>query len=221
MIDAGDLDRTQDVEEANELLDAAGLAKDGDVRKLPDGTPMAYDINVVSGWSDWVSACQIIAQNLEDIGIKAKVQTYDFAAWFDRVQKGDFDLSIGWSSQGATPFNYYRGLMSQLTVEPVGEVGAENWHRYVNAEADALLSQFAATADAAEQKDDRQPAPDSSSSENAPAIPLFPGPQWGRVQHHAVHRLPERGESVRDPLGLREHRTADLITTIKPERRSS
>ena len=30
--------------------------RDGDVRALPDGTPMSYDINVVSGWSDWVSA---------------------------------------------------------------------------------------------------------------------------------------------------------------------
>ena len=61
-----------------------------------------YDINVVSGWSDWVAACQIMAQNLEEIGIKATVQTYDFTAWFERVQTGDFDLSIGWSSQGAT-----------------------------------------------------------------------------------------------------------------------
>ena len=66
---------------------------------LPDGTRDEYDINVVSGWSDWVSACQIMAQNLEEIGIKATVQTYDFSAWFDRVQKGDFDLSIGWSSR--------------------------------------------------------------------------------------------------------------------------
>ncbi len=41
---------------------------------LPDGTPMSYDINVVSGWSDWVSACQIMAKNLEEIGIKANGQ---------------------------------------------------------------------------------------------------------------------------------------------------
>ncbi|MDQ4099494.1 MAG: ABC transporter substrate-binding protein, partial [Chloroflexota bacterium] len=63
------------VEQANALLDAAGLTRDGDVRKLPDGTAMEYDLNVVSGWSDWVSACQIMAQNLEEVGIKATVQT--------------------------------------------------------------------------------------------------------------------------------------------------
>ena len=167
----------QDVEAANALLDAAGLAMDGDVRKLADGTEMVYDINVVTGWSDWVQACQIMAQNLEAIGIKATVQPYDFSAWFDRVQKGEFDLSIGWSSQGATPLNFYRGVMASSSAQDVGVLAAENWHRYTSEEADTLLAQFAATSDPAEQQAivvELQKV----YAENAPAIPLFPGPQW-------------------------------------------
>ena len=88
----------------------------GNTRALPDGTPMSYDINVVSGWSDWVSSVQIIAQNLADLGIEAKVQTYDFAAYFDHLPKGDFDLSI-WSGQiGPTPYTYYRNVMGSVMV---------------------------------------------------------------------------------------------------------
>ncbi len=83
--------------------------------RLADGSEMKYEINVVTGWSDWVQSVQIIAQNLEEIGIKAKVKAYDFAAWFEKVTKGDFDLSIGWSAGGPTPYNYYRGQMSALT----------------------------------------------------------------------------------------------------------
>lgn len=206
----------RDVEAANALLDAAGLAMDGDVRKLPDGTALEYDINVVSGWSDWVSACQIMAQNLEEIGIKATVQTYDFSAWFDRVQKGEFDLSIGWSSQGATPLNFYRGAMSKLTAKPVGTAGPENWHRYVSPEADALLEQFAATSDEAEQKSivvELQ----KLYVDNAPAIPLFPGPQWAEFNTMRFTDYPSAENPYTIPSTYSNTERLILITTIKPK----
>ncbi len=166
-----------DVKKANDMLDAAGLKRSGETRTTADGTPLKYEINVVSGWSDWVSAVQIIAQNLKAVGIDATVKTYDFSAWFDRVQKGDFDMSIGWSTGGATPFNYYRGQMSQRTFKPVGEVAGENWHRYVSKKADDLLVQFAGTSDAAQQKQIAEQL-QRTFAEEAPAVPLFPGPSW-------------------------------------------
>ncbi|MDF3017619.1 MAG: extracellular solute-binding protein family 5 [Thermomicrobiales bacterium] len=177
---------TMDVAKANELLDAAGLARQGDTRVLPDGTPMAYDINVVSGWSDWVSTVQIIAQNLEELGIAATVQTYDFAAFFDRLQKGDFDLTIYSGTSGHTPFGYYRSVMSNLTVTPIGELAAENYARYGNEEADALFEQFAATSDQAEQHEIANQL-QMIYAETAPAIPLFPGPDWGELGEGTPH----------------------------------
>ena len=77
------------VDKANQMLDAAGLKKGADgMRTLADGTALTYDINVVNGWSDWVSACQIIAQGMKAIGINATVKPYDFSTWYDRVSKG-------------------------------------------------------------------------------------------------------------------------------------
>ncbi len=177
-IDAGAEWVKYDPDAANALLDAAGFTKDGDTRKLPDGTPMEYDLNVVTGWSDWVSACEIMAQNFAEIGIKATVKPYDVSTWQDRVQKGDFDLSIGWSSQGATALNFYRGVMSSSTVQPTGTTGTENWQRYASTVADGLLDQFAATSDADEQKGIVAQLSMAYATE-VPAIPLFPGPQWG------------------------------------------
>jgi len=196
----------QDLEAANELLDAAGLTLDGDVRKLPDGTEMVYDINVVSGWSDWVQSCQIMAQNLEDIGIKAEVKTYDFTAWFERVQTGDFDLSIGWSTGGATPFNFFRGMLSGQTALEVGEAANENWHRYVSEEGDSLLADFAATSDVEEQKRIAEEL-QVIYAEQAPAIPLFPGPQWGEFNTTRFTGFP----SEENPYAL-------LSTYAYPER---
>ena len=206
---------TMDVAKANELLDAAGLTREGDTRVLPDGTPMAYDVNVVSGWSDWVSTVQIVAQNLEELGIAATVQTYDFAAFFDRLQKGDFDLTIYSGSGGPTPFGYYRSMMSNVTVMPVGELAAQNFARYGNEEADALLEQFAATSDQVEQQEIANQL-QMIYAENAPAIPLFPGPDWGEFNTMRFIDFP----SAENPYALlagyeNPERLIELIT-IKP-----
>jgi peptide/nickel transport system substrate-binding protein len=207
------------VEEANRLLDEAGLARGADgIRTLPDGTPMVYDINVVSGWSDWVSACNIMAQNLEEVGIQATVQSYDFSAWFDRVQKGEFDVSIGWSNGGPTPLNYYRGQMATTTVKPVGEIGDQNWHRFGLPEADELLAQFAATADEAEQKAVAEQL-QQLFAENAPAIPLFPGPAWYEYNTTRFEGFPNAENPYAQGSFFNEGTPEQLIvmTTIKPK----
>lgn len=204
-----------DLAKANELLDAAGLAKAGDIRALPDGTPMSYDINVVSGWSDWVSTVQIIAQNLKAIGIEAKVQTYDFSAFFDILQKGEFDLTIWSGSGGPTPFSYYRAAMSSVMVVPVGEMAADNYHRYANEEADTLLSQFAATSDEAEQKELVNKL-QMLYAENAPLIPLFPGPDWGEFNTMRFVDFPSEDNPYALLAGYENPERLIQLTTIKP-----
>jgi peptide/nickel transport system substrate-binding protein len=157
-----------------------------------------------------------MAKNLEDIGIEAKVQTYDFSAWFDRVQKGDFDLSIGWSSQGATPYNFYRGVMSALTAKPVGELGAENWHRYSNEQADTLLTQYAATSNVEEQTAVVNQL-QQLFVDNAPAIPLFPGPQWAEFNTMRFTDVPSAENPYVIPSTYQNTDRLVLITTIKPQ----
>ena len=216
-IEAGQSWVTLDVDAANEMLDAAGLVRqDGGTRILPDETPLRYDLNVVSGWSDWVSACQIMAENLKQVGIEVSVKTYDFAAWIDIVQKGEFDLSIGWSAGGPTPFNYYRGQMSSTTFNEIGTISPENWHRFVSEEADTLLEQLASTSVFEEQK----AAADELQllyAENAPSIPLFPGPQWGEFNTQRFEGFP----SEEDPYAILSTFTAPdrliVMTTIKPK----
>ncbi|MBA2519127.1 MAG: ABC transporter substrate-binding protein [Chloroflexia bacterium] len=206
---------TMNVERANQLLDEAGLARAGDVRRLADGTEMSYDLNVVSGWSDWVSSCQIMAQNLGDLGITVRVQTYDFPAWFDRVTQGDFDLSIGWSSNGPTPFNFYRGAMSSSTFVEIGEVATENWQRYVSEAADELLTRFAAATEEAEQMELANQL-QMIYAEEAPGIPLFPGPSWGEFNTMRFTDFP----SADNPYAvLSAYLNPDrliMMTTIKP-----
>lgn len=210
---------TQDVNAANAALDAAGLKKGSDgIRTTADGKKMTYEINVVSGWTDWVSSCQIMAQNLKAIGIDATVKPYDFSVWLDRVQKGDFDMSIGWSSGGATPYEYYRDQMSQRSIKPLGEAAGANWHRYVSKAADDLLNQFAATSDAAEQKSIAEKLQQTFADE-APAVPLFPGPSWYEYNTTRFTGFPTADDPYAVGSFFNQGTPEQLIvmTTIKPK----
>jgi peptide/nickel transport system substrate-binding protein len=212
---AGEATMTMNVAEANRLLDEAGLTMDGDVRKMADGTELSYDINVVSGWSDWVQSVQIIAQNFEEIGVKLEVRPYEQPLWFEKVTKGDFDISIGYTTGGPTPYNFYRGLMSKLTYEEVGTVGNENWHRFQSEEADALLAEFATSTEEAAQKDLMNQL-QMLYVEQLPAIPLFPGPEWGEYNSTRFIDFPDADNpySILSTYAYTERLL--VMTTIKP-----
>jgi peptide/nickel transport system substrate-binding protein len=103
-----------------------------------------------------------------------------------------------------------------LTAKPVGEAGAENWHRYTNEQADTLLEQFAATSDDAEQKSivvELQ----KLYVENAPAIPLFPGPQWAEFNSMRFTDYPSADNPYTIPSTYSNTERLILMTTIKPK----
>jgi peptide/nickel transport system substrate-binding protein len=209
---------TMNVDEANSMLDAAGLTKGADGIRMVDGKAMKYEINVVTGWTDWVSACQIMAQNLKAVGIEASVKQYDFSAWLDRVQKGDFDMSIGWSSGGATPYQFYRDQMAALSIRELGVAAGANWHRYASTKADDLLGQFAATSDAAQQKSIAEQL-QQTFAEEAPAVPLFPGPMWYEYNTTRFTDFPTKDNPYAAGSFFHQGTPEQLIvmTTIKPK----
>jgi peptide/nickel transport system substrate-binding protein len=167
-----------DAAAANAALDAAGLSKGADGTRLDqDGKPMKYDLIVPSGWTDWISAGQIIAQNMHDLGIEINLTTPDETTDLEQVEKGDFQWAMYSGSGGPTPYNFYRGQMSNITVQPVGQASGENFLRYANPQADTLLENFATTSDMAQQKQIMAQI-EAVFVDQAPALPLFPGPDW-------------------------------------------
>jgi peptide/nickel transport system substrate-binding protein len=160
------------IDKANEMLDAAGLAKGSDgFRRLPDGTPIkVYADN--AGWADYAAISEIVAQNFKAVGIDAQARSFEAGAWFDKVFKGDFDIAVGWSSTGSTPYETYRGLMSEQTLKPVGESSGENWHRFASAKADELLAKLASEPDEAAQLEIAHQLEELFVNE-FPAIPIY------------------------------------------------
>lgn len=168
-----------DLEGAGRLLDEAGVVMGPDGwRRGPDGAPLRLSLLVPVGFSDWVVASQIIARGLRKVGVDAGISTIDMNAWTEKVQRGEFVLSMGWTLPSYTPYNFYLGMMARRTVRPIGEDAAENWQRFGLPAADEVFTKLEATTDADEERSLYR-ALEVMFAEQAPAIPLFPGPLWG------------------------------------------
>jgi peptide/nickel transport system substrate-binding protein len=219
-IDAGADYMKFDTAKANKALDDAGLKRGTDgIRLDKDGKPMVYDFIVPSGWTDWISAAQIICQNMKDLGITLNLSTPEETTWTDSVTKGDFKWSIVYSSGGPTPYNFYRGQMSSVTVRPVGENASENWGRYVSKDADKLLDEFAVTSDPAKQKEIMNKLEMVFVNET-PVLPLFPGPDWYEFSTARFTGFPDKDNNYAPGIPYADNpynATLIILTTLKPK----
>lgn len=95
---------------AKALLAGAGYRDtngDGFVENK-DGSPINLRIIVPNGWSDWMTAIQIIANSTKNAGIRLTPAYPDFNGLVDERNSGKFDLVINNEKQlGNTPYTYY------------------------------------------------------------------------------------------------------------------
>jgi peptide/nickel transport system substrate-binding protein len=205
------------VDEANKMLDAAGYPKGADgKRTLKDGKPFEFKISVGASSSDWLSVANVISQNLQAIGVTAKVDSPDWASVVSGYEQGTFDTGIVWSANDPSPFKYFSSTMGTSTVKPVGVKATENYHRFGDPKADDLLQQFAAAGDEAAQK---QIANQLQAEYNAvaPTVPLFSGPEWGNYTDVHFTGWPTQ-DNPYATLSDRSPTTVLVLTTLEPRK---
>lgn len=118
---------TRDLEMARALLEEAGAGE------------FEMDLMVVSSEAQAVTAAQVIAANLADIGITVNIRQLDQATWLDEQANGNFDVFL-WSWIGnLDPSDFYYAQHHST--------GGFNAQGYSNPEVDALLDQAAAETD--------------------------------------------------------------------------
>ena len=164
----------------------------------------------------WIRSAQVIAQNLKTVGIKATVRTYDFGAWIGRMQRGEFEMSIGWAEKGASPYNFFKGMMFSEYVKPIGEIADLNWHRFGSKEADILIQDFEKTSDQDKIKEIIYKL-QHLFIENAPGIPLFAEPAWGQCNTKYFTNFPSK-DNPYGPLSNNEQ-PSFIFTLLNVEKR--
>jgi peptide/nickel transport system substrate-binding protein len=133
---------TYNIARAKALLAANGYRdRDGDgfVEKK-DGSELNLRLIVPNGWSDWMTAIQMISASAKDAGIRITPAYPDFNSLVDERNTGKFDLVINNERQiGSTPYVYYDYLFRL----PLGETQTVvNFARFTNNRAWTLTTQL-------------------------------------------------------------------------------
>jgi peptide/nickel transport system substrate-binding protein len=168
---------TYDKDKAISILEndlKATKGSDG-IYQLPDGTKLGgWKLVTPTGWTDWNTACQIVAKSAQEIGIGITTEFPQFAQMFSNLQNGNFDLAM-YSYTGvnpASPWIRFRDALDDRGVPAVGKTAFWNYNRFSNDKVAALLDKVAATTDDAEAKT-AYAALDQIYREFIPVVPLM------------------------------------------------
>lgn len=140
---------TADTAGADALLQSAGYAKGSDGIYAKDGQKLQLEIQVVTGYSDYIAAIDAMAEQLRAVGIEITQSAKSYNEWVAARNNGQFQLTMDSLGQGPStdPYYLYNGNFDSTTTSPVGEQAINNFARYSNPTVDAAIV-------AAEQTDD-------------------------------------------------------------------
>src|SRR5690606_13402430 len=92
------------------LADAGYADTNGDgFLETPSGAPLAFEIIVPNGWTDWVNTVQLAVEGLNEIGIQAGMATPESPAWTDQLINGNYQVAINSVTTGVSP-HYFLDL---------------------------------------------------------------------------------------------------------------
>jgi peptide/nickel transport system substrate-binding protein len=122
-----------DVAAAGQMLDDAGVAN------------LSIDLMVTSEFPETVTAGEVIASQLSEVGIDVQIRTEDFNTWLADQGEGEFDaFMLSWLGNIDPDDFYYAQHHS---------TGVNNFHGFEDAEVDQLLDDARVEVDEEERKD--------------------------------------------------------------------
>ena len=132
------------IDEANEMLDEAGIERNADGIREIDGEVLSFVASVPSGWSDWEAAMEIVAAAGDAIGIEITTDFVDWSVYQGIVTAAhhtDFDIFMMWSDD-ASPSQPWGRIRHLLSSEFIGVEGnwSGNWGHWANDRVDELLA---------------------------------------------------------------------------------
>lgn len=138
----------RDIAKAEKLLDEAGwIDNDGDgIRdKEINGKPVKFEFTIVcSNVPQRVAMCNLLRQNLEEIGVVCNVRPLEATVLSDVLLKKQFQANFGGWGTGADP----------STIKNIWKTGeSRNFNKYSNAEVDKLLKEAEMEFDRDKQAD--------------------------------------------------------------------
>ena len=164
-----------DLEGAKALLDESGYKDaDGDgFRDNPDGTPIAIDIEIPNGWTDWIDAVQISLESLQAAGLNAKMSTPEESVWASDLIDAKYSVSLNAIASAANPYFPYIRSFNPADFGK-SRTSAQRW---TDPEVVEMLNKYTQVKDPAEQKAIMD-AIQLKVAEAQPVIPVYNSPSF-------------------------------------------
>jgi peptide/nickel transport system substrate-binding protein len=139
---------------AAKVLTEAGWKKGSDgILRDEQGRKLTITCKVVTGWSDFINALQVIQQELKPLGIDFQPQEVSYASFIANRNNGDFQMVIDNPIQvGPTPYDVYKGLFSKKLLKPIGQNAPGDFARFSDPRMDQALATVESTNDEAKLK---------------------------------------------------------------------
>ncbi|MFD7310629.1 ABC transporter substrate-binding protein [Promicromonospora sp. NPDC059942] len=184
---------TFDADEAKSILADAGYEDtDGDgFVETPDGEAIDLKLIVPAGWTDWMEAARVIAEDASAVGIKVTADFPDAGAVDDARATGDFDLVInGNAGVSNTPWTYYNYAFYQPIQE---QMLAGNFGRYEDKEAWDLVEDLSRTESGTPEFSETLSKVQEKFMTDLPAIPLWYNGAWAQYNESQWTNWPKEG----------------------------
>jgi peptide/nickel transport system substrate-binding protein len=187
---------------AKKLLTDNGFTYKGSQLLDPKGNPVNLDIHVISGWSDWVASDQIIAKNLQGIGIDSSVKLEpDWNSWYPNASSTK-NPTLLWQVGGqGSPFGFFNANLSNNSYIASGQdaTNTGNWEHFKSDQGTTLLNQWKSSLDVKQQKAIATKL-EQLWLQQLPIVPLFVGPRWSTYSTKYFHCFNSPKNHFGDPI---------------------
>jgi peptide/nickel transport system substrate-binding protein len=144
---------TVDTAAAQKALTDAGYTKGSDgIYQDPQGRKLSINCLVISGYTDYISALQVMKQELKPVGIDFNYQELSYSSFTAKRNTGDFQLEIDAAYGGPGPQYLYNYMLNSKLTAPIGQQATSNYSRFRDPVADKLIADAAGTLDTDKQK---------------------------------------------------------------------
>ena len=187
-----------------------------------DGSTIDLKIICPNGWSDWMTAIQIIANSAKAVGVKVTPAFPEYATLVDDRGHARYDLLLGNDRQYSnTPWTYYQYIY-QLPLKD--NQTNTNYERYVSQKAWDMTKVL-----------DKIPSSNTTAykaqmarlqrvfMQDLPAIPLWYNGMWAMFNTKYWTNWPADGAGEYTPASWRNYwqmTSIDMLTHLKPAARA-
>ena len=141
---------------------------------LSAGTQCAFTIQDPVSYSDYAEDMQLISSQLKAVHINVSAQGVSTGQWNANIATHNFDAIIRWGAGGPNPYSQFENWLD----DPANTGGSTNFGNYVDPQAQAALTQLAASRPGTPAFQTNVNKLSAVISNNVPVAPILYGADW-------------------------------------------